>query len=78
MYLPLLAAKGGIVQIGIALAPHPVNQLQFMMKKFSNAGSLVGGMPETQDCIDFCHKHKIVQKIKQDRTFFKVKLYLKE
>ena len=63
-YLPLLAAKGVIVQIGIAFAPHPVNQLQLMMKKLSIAGSLVGGMPETQDCIDFCHKHNIVPKIK--------------
>ena len=35
-----------------------------MMKKLSIAGSLVGGTPETQDCINFCHKHKIVPKIK--------------
>merc|ERR1719516_131103 len=34
-YLPLLAAKGVIVQIGVALAPHAVNQLQLMMKKLS-------------------------------------------
>ena len=35
-----------------------------MMKKLSIAGSLVGGIPETQDCIDFCHKQIIVPKIK--------------
>merc|ERR1711955_139920 len=59
-YLPLLAAKGVIVQIGVALKPHAVNQLQLMMKKLSIAGCLIGGLPETQDCIDFCHKHNIV------------------
>merc|ERR1712098_416943 len=63
-YLPLLAAKGVIVQIGVALKPHAVNQLQLMMKKLSIAGCLIGGMPETQDCIDFCHKHDIIPQIK--------------
>jgi len=63
-YLPLLAAKGVIVQIGVAFKPHAVNQLQLMMKKLSIAGCLIGGLPETQDCIDFCHKHNIIPKIK--------------
>ena len=48
-YLPLLAAKGVIVQIGVAFKPHAVNQLQLMMKKLSIAGCLIGGLPETQD-----------------------------
>ena len=34
------------------------------LRKQSIAGSLIGGLPETQDCIDFCHKHEIVPKIK--------------
>ena len=63
-YLPLLAPKGVIVQIGICMAPHSVNQLQLMMKKLSIAGNLVGGLQETQDCINFCAKHNIVPKIK--------------
>ena len=63
-YLPLLAAGGVIVQIGIAFEPHNVNQMLLQLKKISIAGSLVGGLPETQDCIDFCHKHSIIPKIK--------------
>ena len=55
---------GVIVQIGIAFAPHNVNPILLQLKKISIAGSLVGGLPETQDCIDFCHKHNIVPKIK--------------
>ena len=35
-----------------------------MMKKLTIAGCIIGGLPETQDCIDFCHKHNIVPKIK--------------
>ena len=63
-YLPLLAGKGVLVQLGLVLSPHPVMQLPLMFKKQSIAGSLIGGLPETQDCIDFCHKHNIVPKIK--------------
>merc|ERR1719322_955966 len=64
IYLPLLAGKGVIVQLGLVMTPHPVMQLPLMFKKQSIAGSLIGGLPETQDCIDFCHKHNIVPKIK--------------
>ena len=63
-YLPLMAGKGVLVQLGLVLPPHPVNQLGLMFKKLSIAGSLIGGLPETQDCIDFCHKHNIIPKIK--------------
>ena len=62
-YLPLLAAKGVLVQLGLVLSPHPVSQLPLMFKKLSIVGSLIGGLPETQDCIDFCHKHNIVPRI---------------
>ena len=62
-YLGLLARKGVIVQLGLVTSPHPVAQLPLMFKKISIAGSLIGGLPETQDCIDFCHKHNIVPKI---------------
>jgi len=63
-YLPLLANKGVLVQMGLVLTPHPVMQAPLMFRKLTIAGSLIGGLPETQDCIDFCAKHKIVPKIK--------------
>ena len=40
------------------------HKIGLMMRKLSISGSLIGGIPETQDCIDFCHKHNIVPKIK--------------
>eukprot|EP00090_Calanus_glacialis_P010418 TRINITY_DN1879_c0_g1_i1.p1 TRINITY_DN1879_c0_g1~~TRINITY_DN1879_c0_g1_i1.p1 ORF type:complete len:373 (-),score=97.18 TRINITY_DN1879_c0_g1_i1:75-1193(-) len=63
-YLPLLANKGVLVQMGLVLTPHPVVQAPLMFRKLTIAGSLIGGLPETQACIDFCSKHKIVPKIK--------------
>ena len=63
-YLGLLDNKGVLVQLGLVTSPHPVMQLPLMFKKISIAGSLIGGLPETQDCIDFCHKHNIIPKIK--------------
>merc|ERR1719153_1950158 len=63
-YMPLLADKGVLVQLGLVTTPHPVQQLPLMFRKLSVAGSLIGGLPETQECIDFCHKHKIIPKIK--------------
>ena len=36
-----------------------------MFNKLSIAGSLIGGMVETQECIDFCAKHNIVPSIKK-------------
>ena len=38
-------------------------QAPLMFNKQSIAGSLIGGMVETQECIDFCAKHNIVPKI---------------
>ena len=59
-----MCRKGTIVQLGLVTAPHPVMQLPLMFKKQNIAGSLIGGLPETQDCIDFCAKHNIVPKTK--------------
>ena len=58
------APKGVCVQIGGALKPHAVNNLQLLFKSLSICGSIIGGMPNTQKVIDFCHEHNIVPKIK--------------
>ena len=35
-----------------------------MFKNHAIAGSIIGGLPDTQRVLDFCHQHKIVPKIK--------------
>lgn len=56
-YMPLLAKNGVIVQIGAAPAPHAINQIDLMMKRQSISGSLIGGIKNTQEILDFCAKH---------------------
>jgi len=63
-YLPLLARRGVLVQLGLVTTPHPLFQLQLMPQRKTITGSLIGGLPQTQECIDFCHKHNIVPNIK--------------
>jgi len=67
-YLSLLAKKGVLVQLGLVLSAHQVNQMPLMFNKLSIAGSLIGGLPETQECIDFCAEHNIVPKTKLVKT----------
>jgi len=64
LYLQLLAPKGVIVLIGLNPKPHSVNQIGLLFQNHAIAGSLIGGIPITQRAIDFCHKHKIVPKIR--------------
>jgi len=64
VYLPLLANKGVLVQMGLVLPPHPVSQAPLIFRKLAIAGSFIGGMVETQDCINFCAKHGIVPSTK--------------
>ena len=67
-YLSLLAKKGVLVQLGLVLSAHQVNQMPLMFNKLSIAGSLIGGLPETQECIDFCAEHNIVPKTKMVKS----------
>eukprot|EP00088_Acartia_fossae_P005372 TRINITY_DN1236_c0_g1_i1.p1 TRINITY_DN1236_c0_g1~~TRINITY_DN1236_c0_g1_i1.p1 ORF type:complete len:377 (-),score=117.63 TRINITY_DN1236_c0_g1_i1:39-1118(-) len=63
-YLPLLRKDGTLVQLGLVLTDHQVQQFPLMMKRISVAGSLIGGLPETQECMDFCAEHNIIPETK--------------
>ena len=47
-------SMGACVQIGLALEPHSVSQLQLLVKSLTLCGSALGGLPNTQRVIDFC------------------------
>jgi len=60
VYIPLLKkGKGVLCQLGGVGEPHPVSQVVLMFNRFSIVGSLIGGIKETQECIDLCCKHNI-------------------
>ena len=59
-YIPLLAKGGGVlVQLGGVTKPHDLYQFPLMMSRLSIAGSLIGGIKETQEVIDLCFKHGV-------------------
>ena len=63
-YLNLLKRDGTMCLVGVPNAPHPaVNPGNLVLKRRQLAGSLIGGIKETQEMLDFCAKHKIVSDI---------------
>jgi len=63
MYLQLLAVNG--VQICVGVPPTPTEILGFNLigGRRSIAGSLIGGLPETQEMLDYCAEHNIVSDV---------------
>lgn len=53
-YVPLLRHGGTIVQLGLVMAPHNVEQLPLMFARKSIAGSCIGGTVNTRLMLDFC------------------------
>jgi len=68
-YISLLARDGTIALVGAPATPHPSPQVfNLIMKRRSLAGSLIGGIPETQEMLDFCAEHGIVADIEMIRA----------
>ena len=58
-YLGLLRPNGNLVLVG-AIAPlPPVHGGQLVMSNLTVAGSLIGGIAETQEVLDFCAEHGV-------------------
>ncbi len=63
-YLPTLALDGTLVLVGLLgnLVP-TMNTVPLIMGRKAVAGSLIGGIAETQEMLDFCGKHGITSDI---------------
>jgi uncharacterized zinc-type alcohol dehydrogenase-like protein len=60
-FFALLRRDGTMALVGAPASPHPPsNVFSLIMKRRSLAGSLIGGIPETQEMLDFCAEHGIV------------------
>lgn len=53
-FLSLLATDGTLVNVGAPPEPLSVNVFSLIGGRKSFAGSLIGGIPETQEMLDFC------------------------
>jgi uncharacterized zinc-type alcohol dehydrogenase-like protein len=59
-YLALLKLDATMVLVGVPPNPQPVHAFSLLMPRRNLAGSLIGGIGETQEMLDFCGKHNLV------------------
>lgn len=62
-YLSMLKVDGTIALVGVPEQPLPVHAFSMVMGRRNFAGSLIGGIAETQEMLDFCAEHNIVADI---------------
>ena len=62
-YLQLLHRDATMVMVGAVEPLEPMNGANLIMGRKRVAGSLIGGIKETQEMLDFCGKHNIVSDI---------------
>lgn len=62
-YLATLKRNGTMVVLGAPPKPQPVAPFNLIFGRHCLAGSLIGGIRETQEMLDFCGQHKIVSDI---------------
>ena len=68
-FLQILKRDGTMVLVGAPDSPHPSPQVfNLIMKRRAIAGSMIGGIPETQEMLDFCAEHGIVSDIEMIRA----------
>jgi uncharacterized zinc-type alcohol dehydrogenase-like protein len=58
-YLNLLAHDSTLTIVGAPEKPMPVSAFSLLMGRRNLAGSIIGGIAETQEMLDFCGKHNI-------------------
>ena len=62
-YLSLLKANGTQICVGVPSTPIDINAFSIIGGRKSLAGSCIGGLPETQEMLDYCAEHNIVSDV---------------
>jgi uncharacterized zinc-type alcohol dehydrogenase-like protein len=63
VYLGLLRTDGVHICVGVPPTPYQIHAFSLLAGRKSLAGSGIGGLPETQEMLDFCAEHNIVSEI---------------
>jgi uncharacterized zinc-type alcohol dehydrogenase-like protein len=58
-YLGLLATDGTLVELGLPEHPLEIPAFPLAVNRVSVSGSMIGGIPETQEMLDFCAEHDV-------------------
>lgn len=69
--LGMLKVDGKLICVGVSPQPYQLVAAQLVMKRRVIAGSLIGGIKETQEVLDFCSEHGVtstVEVIPADRV----------
>ncbi|EKJ0003090.1 NADPH-dependent aldehyde reductase YahK [Escherichia coli] len=68
-FTTLLKRDGTMTLVGAPATPHKSPEVfNLIMKRRAIAGSMIGGIPETQEMLDFCAEHSIVADIEMIRA----------
>lgn len=62
-YAGLLAVGGSFVVVGVPDKPIPIEAFSLITGRRSIAGSVIGGIRETQEMLDFCAQHNLTSDV---------------
>ena len=62
-YLSMLRTNGVMVCVGVPPEPQSIHAMSLISGRKTLAGSLIGGIPETQEMLDFCAEHNIISDV---------------
>jgi uncharacterized zinc-type alcohol dehydrogenase-like protein len=62
-FVDLLQLDGNLVLIGLPGKPYEINTPSLLGQRRSISGSMIGGIAETQEMLDFCGKHNILSEV---------------
>ncbi len=63
IYLSMLNIHGSLVYLGIDPEPTQITLVSMVFKGQTVAGSLIGGLAETQEMLDYCAEHNITSDV---------------
>ena len=66
-FINLLKRDGNLTLVGAPEKPLPVAAFPLLFRRRSLSGSLIGGLRETQEMLDFCGQHNITSEIEMIR-----------
>lgn len=63
LYLKMLNTNGVMICVGVPPTPTEILGFNLLGNRRSIAGSAIGGLPETQEMLDYCAEHNIVSDV---------------
>jgi alcohol dehydrogenase (NADP+) len=63
MYLRLLKRDGTLIVLGVPPTPAPIENFSLIGGRKKIGGSLIGGIKETQEMLDYCAQHNIMSDV---------------